>query len=393
MPEYEFRAIGRDGVEIEGREQAGSLDELTALLHKRRLSLLGATGSTTRHVGLAVVLPFVSELSPLLSSGIPLERALQFIAEDSREPRVAQLAEQLRKGLKRGESLSGALEQAGRFDSLLLALVKVGEASGELARVLAILETYYQEARQVRRDLLAALTYPAMIALVSLLSVVGLAWFVVPVFKDIFADDAAAAALPLGTRVLFALSELIVAYGPLALLVLLACAATLTVLVRRNDTANRGWHRLLLHAPLLGELWAKFAAFRLAKALAIMLGGGLPLMQAVELSRPLLSNRLQREGLDACLDALRKGEAVPRAIDRIPALPAQFHRYTKLGNETGSLGASLGRVADMLQADFRSRLRTLIAILDPLIIVCMGGIVGFMVISLLLAVLSLADVR
>lgn len=393
MPEYEFRAIGRDGVEIRGREQAGSLEKLSSSLRKRQLSLLGAKGRKTRQVGLAVVLPFVSELSPLVNSGIPLERALQFIAEDSREAKVADLADRLRKVLKRGESLSSALDQVGRFDSLLLALVKVGEASGELGKVLGILETYYQEARQAGRDLVGALTYPAILATVSLLSVIGLAWYVVPVFKDIFADDAAAAALPLGTRLVFALSEFTVEYGPMVALGLLACGVAGALLVRRHEAANRAWHGLQLRTPLLGELSAKFAAFKLAKALSIMLSGGLPLMQAVELARPLLTNRLQREGLDDCLNGLRKGEPVPRAIDRIPALPVQFHRYVKLGNETGSLGANLGRVAEMLQADFRNRLRTLIAILDPLLILSMGAVVGFMVISILLAVLSLADVR
>jgi general secretion pathway protein F len=392
MPDFEFRAIGRDGVEIRGLEQAESLEQLTSSLRKRQLSLLGATGRKTRQIGLAVVLPFVSELSPLVNSGIPLERSLQFIAEDSREARVADLADRLRKVLKRGESLSAALEQVGRFDSLLLALVKVGEASGELGKVLAILETYYQEARQVARDLVGALTYPAILAAVSLLSVIGLAWFVVPVFKDLF-DEEASAALPLTTRLVFALSEFTVEYGLMVALGLLACGAAVALLVRRNDAANRAWHGLQLRVPLLGELWAQFAAFRLAKALSIMLGGGLPLMQAVELARPLLTNRLQSEGLDDCLAGLRKGEPVPRAIDRIPALPVQFHRFVKLGNETGSLGVSLGRVADMLQADFRNRLRTLIAILDPLLILSMGSVIGFMVISILLAVLSLSDVR
>lgn len=393
MPEYDFRAIGRDGVEVRGEEQAGSLEELAASLRKRQLSLLGARGRKARQVSLAVVLPFVSELAPLVNSGIPLERALQFVAEDSREPKVAALAEQLRKSLKQGESLSGALAQAGRFDSLLLALVSVGEASGELGKVLAILETYYQEARQATRDLVASLTYPAILATVSLLSIVGLAYFVVPVFRDIFADEAAAAALPLGTRIVFAVSEFTVAWGPWLAAALFALGAALLALVQRQDAANRAWHELQLRVPLTGELRAKFAAFRLAKALSIMLGGGLPFMQAIELSRPLMSNRVQREGLEQCLNALRKGEPVPRAIDRIPALPAVFHRYVKIGNETGSLARYLGQVADMLQADFRNRLRTLIAIVDPLIIVAMGGVVGFMVISILLAVLSLADVR
>lgn len=392
MPEFEFRAISRDGVEVQGREQAGSLEELSSSLRKRRLSLLEATAGKTRRIGLGVTLPFVSELAPLVNSGIPLERALQFIAEDSREAAVADLADRLRKVLKRGESLSSALDQVGRFDSLLVALVKVGEASGQLGSVLAILETYYQENRQVARDLIGALTYPAILAAVSLLSVIGLAWFVVPVFKDIFADEAAAA-LPLGTRMVFAFSEFTVDYGLITALGLAACGVVGAFLVRRNEAANRAWHALQLRTPLLGELQAKFAAFKLAKALSIMLTGGLPLMQAVELARPLLANRLQREGLEDCLNALRKGEPVPRAIDRIPALPVQFHRFVKLGNETGSLGESLGRVAQMLQADLRNRLRMLIAILDPLIIVVMGGVVGFMVMSILLAVLSLSDVR
>ena len=392
MPEYEFKAIGRDGVEVRGREQAGSLEELTSSLRRRRLSLLGAKAGKPRNIGLAVALPFVSELSPLVNSGIPLERALQFIAEDSRDASVAGLADRLRTVLKRGDSFSSALEQAGRFDSLMVALVKVGEASGELGKVLAILETYYQDARQVVRDLIGALTYPAILAMVSLLAVIGLAWFVVPVFKDLFADEAAVA-LPLGTRLVFAFSEFTVEYGLIAAVGLLAGAAGGALLVRGSEAANRAWHGLLLRTPLLGELWSEFAAFKLAKALSIMLSGGLPLMQAVELARPLLLNRLQREGLDDCLSALRKGEPVPRALDRIPALPVQFHRFVKLGNETGTLGANLGRVADILQADLRNRLRTLIAILDPLLILSMGALVGFMVISILLAVLSLSDVR
>jgi type II secretory pathway component PulF len=113
----------------------------------------------------------------------------------------------------------------------------------------------------------------------------------------------------------------------------------------------------------------------------------------VEIARPLLTNRLQREGLESCLLALRKGEPLPQAVARIPALPAQFHRYVKLGNETGNLGTSLSRVADSLQSEFRSRLKSLVAILDPLIIILMGGAVGFMVISILLAVFNLAEVR
>ena len=392
MPEYDYTAIGRNGIEIAGHEQADSVEALALVLRKQQLTLLRAKSKKIPAISQTVVLPFMSELSPLINSGIPLDRAFQIIMEDSRDAKVSALAAQLRNSIKRGESLSGALAQAGRFDPLLVALVQVGEASGKLQEVLGILERYYQDAQKIRSDLVAALTYPAILALVALLSMIGLSLYVVPVFKDIFADDTAHA-LPLGTRILFALSDFIIAYGWAAIFVLAAMGAAIAMTVLRNDAVNRKWYAMQLRLPLWGELQAGFAAFKLAKALSIMLLGGLPLPRSLEIARPLLGNRLQREGLEDCLSGLRKGEPIPQAINRIPALPVQFSRYIKLGNETGNLGANLSKVADILQEDFHNRLKSMVAILNPLIIVSMGGVVGFMVISILLAVFSLSDVK
>ncbi|HEY6895660.1 MAG TPA: type II secretion system F family protein [Rhodocyclaceae bacterium] len=392
MPEFEYTALSRDGTEVNGTEQAETEEALTRQLKRQQLTLLSAKAKRSKRISLALVQGFISELSPLVSSGIPLERALQIVGEDTRTSEIGELVEQLRKGIKRGESLSQTLAQSGRFDTMLVSLVKVGETSGELPQVLAILETYYQEARQVRRDLIASLTYPAILAIVSLLSVIGLALYVVPIFRDIF-DEKAQAALPLGTKILFAASEFLINWGWLAALMLAAIATATTLAVQRNDGINYQWHRLLLNAPWIGELKAKFDAFKLAKALGIMMQRGVPLVQAAEIARPLLDNRLQRDGFEQCVQGLRKGEAIPSAIARVPGLPVQFHRYVKLGNETGSLGESLDRAATLLREDFRNRLRALVAILDPLIIVTMGGMVAFMVISILLAVFSLSDVR
>lgn len=393
MPEYEYRAVGRNGVEIAGHEQAESIEALTLALRKQQLTLLLAKPRKTRiSIGQAVVLTFISELSPLVNSGIPLDRALQIIMEDTRDAKVLGLAEQLRKTIKRGESFSDALTQLGHFDPLLVALIQVGEASGKFQEVLGILERYYLDAEKIRRDLIASLTYPAILALVALLSMVGLSLYVVPVFKDIFAEDTARN-LPMGTRILFAASDFIIGYGWMVALFMALAGAAIAVTVRRSDAVNRKWHGLQLRLPLWGELQAKFAAFKLAKALSIMLTGGLPLLRSMEISRPLLTNRLQREGLEECLGGLRKGEPIPQAINRIPALPAHFSRYVKLGNETGDLGANLAKAAGILQEDFYNRLRSIVAILNPLIIVCLGGMVGFMVISILLAVFSLSDVH
>lgn len=392
MPEYAYKAIRRDGVEIAGQEQADSVAELTAILRKQQLSLLQATPKKSSSVSLTVALPFISELAPLLNSGIPLERSLQIIIEDCKEVRVSDLAGQLRKTIKRGESFSEALNKIGRLDSLLIALVKVGEASGELPEVLAILENYYHEAGKIRRDLITSLTYPAILAVVSLLSVIGLALFVVPVFKDIFSEGSEVT-LPMSTHLLFMFSDFLMNYGWLVLIVIAITGTISVIAVQRHDASNHMWHQMQLRIPVVGELNAKFSAFKLAKALSIMLGSGLSLLLALEIARPLLTNRLQSEGLDICLAGLRKGEPVPQAINHIPALPVQFMRYVKLGNETGNLGPNLSRAADILLEDFRNRLKSLVSILDPLIIITMGGVVGFMVISILVAVFSLSDVH
>jgi len=392
MPEYQYSALSRQGVEVSGSEQADSVEALTRQLKKQQITLLNARERKKKAIPFGVIQAFLAEISPLVNNGIPIDRALQIVGEDSSDPKIGDLAAQLRKGIKRGESLSQALVQSGRFDTLLVALVKVGETSGELARVLAILETYYQEARQTRRDLVAALSYPAILALVSLLSIIGLALFVVPVFRDIF-DEKAQEALPLGTKMLFAGSEFLIHYGAALALSLIGLGIGVSLLVQRHDGANRLWHRFLLDAPLIGQIRSRFEGFKLAKALSIMMERGVPLIQAAEIAQPLLANRIQREGFAACAQALRKGEPIPQAIARIPGLPVQFHRYIKLGNETGTLGQNLGKAADLLLDDFKNRLKSLIAILDPLIIITMGGIVAFMVISILLAVFSLSDVR
>lgn len=392
MAEFDYIALTREGVEVAGREQADNAESLARQLKKQKLTLLSAKSRRVAPMPLALVQGFISELAPLVGSGIPLDRALLIVAEDTRTPDIGALAEQLRKSIKRGESLSQALAQAGRFDTMLVSLVRVGETSGQLSEVLAILETYYQEARQVRRDLLGSLAYPAILALVAVLSILGLALYVVPVFRDIF-DEKAQQALPLGTKILFAGSEILIAWGWLAGLVLAAGVIGGFLLVRRNDAANHAWHALVLRTPIIGELKLKFDAFKLAKALGIMLKRGVPLIQAAEIAHPLLENRLQREGFGQCIRALRKGEAIPHAIARVPALPVQFHRHVKLGNETGTLGENLDKAATLLRDDFRNQLRAMVAILDPLIILTMGGVVAFMVISILLAVFNLTDIK
>jgi general secretion pathway protein F len=392
MPDYDYTAITRDGLEVKGNLTAENESDLQRQLKKRQLGLLHAKAKKIRGISFQLAAMLVTELAQLLNSGVPLERSLQIIHEDSHNPALADLADRLRKSIKRGDAFSVALGQLGQQDPILTALVRVGEASGELGKILGILDSYYNEAQQTRREVLAALAYPAILAIVSILSIIGLALFVIPVFQDLF-QDSPASSIPLGTRIVFAFSGLLLDYGLLILALLIGTGVSIGVTLKRSTELRRQWHRIKLRLPLIGPLLAGYDASRFAKALGIMLQSGLPLAQAMEMVRPLFTNLLQQTGTDDAVTALRKGISVPAALDRIPGLPSQIHRFAKLGNETGRLPESMQRAAELIHDQVRIRLRSLVAILDPLIIVVMGGAVGFMVISVLMAVFSLSDIR
>jgi general secretion pathway protein F len=392
MPEYDYSAITRDGLEIKGSLPAENESDLQRQLKKRQLSLLRAKARKSSGIGFQLASLLVTELAQLLNSGVPLERSLQIIHEDSHNPALADLADRLRKSIKRGDAFSVALGQVGQQDPILTALVRVGEASGELGKILAILDSYYNEAQQTRREVLAALSYPAILAIVSILSIIGLALFVIPVFQDLFRDSPAGS-IPLGTRIVFVFSGLLIDYGLFIVAALAAAGIGTRLALDRSPELQRHWHRTKLHLPIIGSLLAGYDAARFAKALGIMLQSGLPLAQAMEMVRPLFSNLLQQTGTDDAVAALRKGVGVPAALDRIPGLPSQIHRFAKLGNETGRLPESMQRAAELVHNEVRNRLKSLVAILDPLIIVTMGGAVGFMVISVLMAVFSLSDIH
>ena len=391
MPLYDYTALARDGRELSGQEAAPSVEGLEAALRGRQLVLLGAKSIRERGIGLELTLSFVTEFSRLIESGIVMERALAIIADDAREPKLAALAQALRSAIKRGEPLSKALGQAGHFDPMLLSMVKVGEASGRLGEVFSVLERHYEGANALRRDTVATLAYPMVLVVLSLLSIAGLALWVIPVFRDIFAEQKQE--LPLGTAIVFAVSDWIAAWGAWTAAAVFAALAGLAIAARRSARVRYALHAAWLRVPVAGELIAAYEIARLTKVLGVMLGAGVPLVQAMELAGQVVANAVQRAGVVAATDLLRKGSPVTVALEAVPAVPKIAQRLVRIGNETGRLPESCSRAAQILESDVRNRLKTIVALADPLIIVTMGALIGFVVVSMLLAVFGLADVR
>lgn len=390
MPIYEYTAIGRDGAQSQGREEAGSENELEQLLRRRQMVLVTAKPLRDSGLPLSVVTDLVAELARLLGSGILLERALEIIAEDSHEQRLAEIAGRVRQSIQRGQALSSALHAAGRFDPLLLALVRAGEASGQLPRIMSLLEGHYAARTALQRDLLAALSYPFILIIVSLASLVGMAIYVVPSFRDMFADDSAK--LPMATQLVFSASEIAVAYGGYALVLVVLGVIGVGWLYRNRPEFAWWWHAFILRSPVVGPLLARLEAANVFNILGITLDSGVQLVKAMELASQAMRNRVQRAGMDEAIRRLRKGVSLPVALEAVPELPRLAQRFARIGNETGKLPELVARAAAIMQGEAQARIKGLVAAAGPLVIVVMGSVIGFIVISMLLAVFTLSDI-
>ncbi|WP_031433491.1 type II secretion system F family protein [Methylomarinum vadi] len=389
MPQYQYTAISPSGEQIKGVESANSLDNLSLLLKRRKLILVKAKELKKQPVSFNHTLRLIIELNDLLGSGLVLERALQIIASDSSDPRFSKLCEQIRQQLKSGLSLSQALQQIGSFDSLLIPLIQAGEASGQLTESLAILDHYYQSKKQLRSDIIASMAYPSILVIVSIISLIALALYVIPVFKDIFADNMDN--LPLGALISFQVSDWVTANG---FWLLIACATLFVVLslaVKHNDTIRHHWHVLLFKLPLFGNLVSQNEAANTFSVLSVLLKSGVPLVKSMQITQKVLSNEPQQQGMEACIRQLKQGRPLSKAMEHIPYLPTIARRLINVGDESGNLAHSSEKASQIIQRELRNTLKGLVALLEPVIILVMGGVIGFVVISMLLAVFSMSD--
>jgi len=389
MPEYQYTALTANGTESSGLENAPSIDALTLQLKRRRMVLLKAKEIKTHRIPFTYTLRLIIELNDLIGSGLVLERALQIIASDSSDEKFAQLCDRIRQQLKGGQSLSQALNQIGRFDPLLVPLIQAGEASGRLSETLNILDQYYQNKKQLQGDIIASLAYPAILVLVSILSLIALALYVIPVFKDIFADNMDK--LPLGTIISFRISDWLSANGGYLFLAITGTVMLCTLAIRHSEAVRFTWHQLLLHLPLVGPLLSQSEAAKSFNVLSVLLKSDVPLVKSMQITQAVLSTLPQQQGMENSIRQLKQGKPLSQALDDIPFLPVIARRLVAVGDESGNLSRSCEKAAAIIQRELRSSLKALVAMLEPAVILIMGGVIGFVIISMLLAVFSMSD--
>jgi general secretion pathway protein F len=403
MPAYTFEALRADGQTQKGVIEADTAKAARGLLRGQALVPIAvepvaagsAKGGFTLNptlfaarvfnaTGLAI---WTRQLAGLVSSGLPLERALTALTDEAEDEKQRNLVASLRSEVNAGASFAKALGQHPReFSDIYVAVIGAGEQSGDLGLVLDRLADDLEEQQELKAKLLGAALYPAIVTLVALAIVVFLVSYVVPQVANVFAGTKRA--LPWLTVAMLAISGFIRAWG----IVVLATAVAAFVAARlalRSATLRERFDAAWLNLPLVGRLARGYNAARFASTLAMLAAAGVPILKALQAAAETLNNRAMRaDALDA-LVLVREGAPLASALAQKKRFPGLLNMFSRLGEQTGTLPVMLQRAAKQLSTEVQRRAMQMATILEPLLIVAMGLVVMLIVLAVMLPIIQL----
>ena len=404
MTAFRYKSIAGDGKLVEGEMDAENARDVIAQLRAAGHMPISAAAKTERpdpgrvlrdvlawrhRVRARDVTATFRELATLLNAGIPIDASLRMLERHARHARLKGVLARIHTDVQAGKPLSTALAAHPEvFDALAVSLTRAGEAAGALGPTLERIADYRERADRSRAAIVSALTYPAILLCVALVSLLVLMTFVIPRFIPLFAD--AGSTLPVLTTMVFATAEFFQATWWLAPLLLVFGHAGARRWMREADNRRR-LHRWILHAPTVGGLVQAAETARFAGTLAALLRSGLPLLAALRLARDVLRNEACKDAVERSLVTVRAGGRLVTALGSGNAFPSLAVELIAVGEESGHLEPMLEKAADNFDAKVQESLKRMLTLLEPIVILGLGGLIGLVIVAVLMAMLSLNE--
>ena len=400
MTTFFYRAIAPDG-----KVRTGNLTADTDKLVARELRRQGLTPvfvGTGQPTNLTIKLPFsagsrrkdvlffTQELSTLLNSSVPVDRALSITLELTERAAFRAIVADILRVLKGGKSLADSLATHPEyFTDLYVNMVRAGEASGSLATVFDRLSEFEKSRDELRNYIISSMIYPVLLACVGIGSILVLMNFVVPRFASVFADSHMK--IPAPTQAMLDVSKFVQTWWWVAAVALaLAFAAFKTFTSTRDGRLQ--WDKTRLRFPLLGDALLKAETSRMARAMSTLVANSVPLVQSLGISAGILNNRYLARALGDISQGVKRGEGLAGPMRKAAVFPPLAAHLLTVGEETGKLDTMFARMADIYDNETRSAIRRFTALFEPLVILVMGIVVGALVLSMLLAITGINDV-
>jgi general secretion pathway protein F len=402
MPEYLYKATTLTGQTVEGLMDGKDEETIVQGLHQLgyipiRITSVQEKGATLRlssilpkRVGVKDLLLFTQELSTLISSGLPIDRSLNILSTLTENEKLQETVKDVLKRIEGGNSFAEALGNHPKiFSKLYVNMVKAGESGGFLETILSRLAQYLQSTKEIRDFLISVMIYPLILTIVSGISIIILMTFVIPRFGRIFSDMGQA--IPLPTQVLLSISDWVRGYWWVGLGICVLTYFGFKTYTQQEERKIK-WDQFKLRRVAIGDIIKKMEVARFSRTLGTLLQSGVSILPALNLAKEISQNRVISRSIAYVHDRLREGKAISKSLAETEIFPPLAIQMIGVGEETGRLDEMLIRVAETYEENVQSSLKRFVSLLEPIIILFMGTVVGFIVISMLLAIFSINEI-
>jgi len=391
---FEWEGKDRNGKIVKGELRAGGEAMVSATLRrqgilvnkvkKRRVS----GGSSIKQKDIAI---FTRQLATMMRAGVPLLQSFDIVARGATNPRLTRLLNDIRQDVETGTSLSAAFRKHPMyFDALYCNLVEAGEAGGILEALLDRLAVYQEKTVAIKNKIKSALTYPIAVLTVAFIVVAVIMIFVIPAFKDVF--QSFGAELPAPTLVVIAMSEFFVAYWWAIFGSIGGGIYFFIQTWKRSEKMQKRMDRILLKVPIFGDLMFKSAVARWTRTLSTMFAAGVPLVEALDSVGGASGNAVFQEATEQIQRDVSTGSALTTSMQTTGIFPTMVLQMASIGEESGSLDHMLAKAAEFYEDEVDEAVKALSSLMEPFIIVILGGLIGGIVVSMYLPIFKIGNV-
>lgn len=391
--EFKFKARSPEGKIVEGVIQGDSQDAAVASMRERGMMPITLTRSGREKGGdsfremlhrmgsvpLRDKVIFFRQLATMIKAGVTLGNALNILVDQTKNPRLADSIRRVKMAVDGGFSLSGALRTRGEFNTLMVSIVSAGEEGGKLDESLDRLATFLERQDELRRKIVSAVTYPAVVILFAVFILYILVTVVMPRFSQVFRG--LNVPLPTLTIQVFNFSEWMAEFWYIPLLAILLFGVVVSMLAKNKDT-KPAMDAMKLKLPLVGDIFFKSAMARSNRTLASLVDSGVPILKSLEMTSEVTDNAVIGKAYTSLRDAARKGASLGDTAKNISVFPVMIAHMMKVGEETGQLETMLDKVAGWFEMELDEKIKRLTSILEPVLIIFVGGIVALVALAI-----------
>jgi type IV pilus assembly protein PilC len=391
---YLWEGVDRNNRQVRGESRAASETVVTTNLRRQGVRIVKIKRQSFRGgraVGEKDITFFTRQLATMLKAGVPLLQSFEIIARGHSNPRFSRLMLEVKNKIETGSSMSQAFrEHPKHFDALFCNLVAAGETSGMLDAILDRIATYKEKILAIKSKIKSALFYPISVVTVAIVVVWVIMVWVIPSFKKVFSSFGAD--LPAPTLIVMAISEFVVKWWWLGALIMVGTVVGFLFMLRRSAAFRLGFDRFILRVPIIGPILRKATIARWTRTLQTMFAAGVPLVESLDAVAGAAGNALYAAGTKKIQTEVSTGTSLTNAMANTELFPTMVLQMTQIGEESGSLDNMLGKIAEYFEREVDDAVAALSSLLEPIIIVFLGVVIGGLVVAMYLPIFKLGSV-